>query len=274
MCGAAQSCTDGVVTSAAMCDASQACVTTMTTCPNACNAAGTDCVACPVGQTMCPDGCKNLANDPMNCGSCGDACAGRPSPARGRPLRQHAIAASSCNTGYLECGNRAYCQVRSWGFEDGTTGGFRIVGGGGASAVKSISTSTSVTTAATPRSRSRSTPEGSARRFEVGVELCDGGYLPAMGQTVSAWFYLSPASASVPAPHPDSIVGEHLYTTAGEGGNTTSPLPVGSWFRVQTPIASVGARLESFSLEGLFDSDGTNDFDWTGVVYVDDITIQ
>ena len=43
---------------------------------------------------------------------------------------------------------------------------------------------------------------------------------------------------------------------------------------MQTTIASVGNRLESFSLEGLFDTNGTPDSDWTGVVYVDDITIQ
>jgi hypothetical protein len=78
----------------------------------------------------------------------------------------------------------------------------------------------------------------------------------------------------VSSPHPDSAVGVHLYTTTTDDADATSPPPVGSWFRVQMPIASVGARLESFSLEGFFDTDGTTDFNWSGVVYVDDIVIQ
>ena len=95
-----------------------------------------------------------------------------------------------------------------------------------------------------------------------------------MAQTLTAWLYLNPASASVPDPHPDSAVGVHLYTSTNDDGDAVTPVPVGSWFRVQVPIASVGARLESFSLEGFFDSDGTNDFNWSGVIYVDDISIQ
>jgi hypothetical protein len=272
LCGAAQSCTSGMLTSAAMCDQSQAWVTTTSACPNACNAAGTDCAACPTGATMCPNGCKNLATDPENCGSCGGVCMSPPVAGSGSAVCANRGCDVSCNTGYLACGNRSYCQVRSWGFEDGTTGGFHIVGG--ASAVKSVSASTSVSRSGTTALAISIDAKGSARRFEVGIDLCDGGYIPAMGQNVSAWFYLKPASAAEPDPHPDSIAGEHLYTSAGEGGEMTRPLPVGSWFRVQTPIAGVGSRLESFSVEGLFDTDGSNDFDWTGVVYVDDITIQ
>jgi hypothetical protein len=162
--------------------------------------------------------------------------------------------------------------VSSWTFEDDDTAGFAIVGTRGA--VTSISTSTSVSHGGNTALAIGIDAKRTARQFEVGITLCDGGYVAAAGQSLSAWFYLSPDSRDVPDPHPDSVVGEHLYTTTADGGNTTSRLPIGSWFRVTTPISDVGPRLQSFSLAGVFESDGTSDFDWKGVVYVDDITIQ
>jgi hypothetical protein len=272
LCGDPQSCTAGVLTSAEMCDATQACVTTTSNCAGNCNAAGTDCGACPTGATMCTSGCKTLATDPDNCGSCGMVCAGPPVAGSGSAVCMSRNCGISCNSGYLECGGRNYCQVKTWGFEDGTSGFTNV--GTGQSAVTSISVSTTRSRGGNSALAIGINARGSNRRFEVGLSLCDGGYLPAMSQTLTAWFYLSPASAAVSSPHPDSAVGVHLYTTTTDDADATSPPPVGSWFRVQMPIASVGARLESFSLEGFFDTDGTTDFNWSGVVYVDDIVIQ
>jgi len=178
----------------------------------------------------------------------------------------------SCNSGYLECGGRNYCQVKSWGFEDGTSG--FTVDSSGQSAVTSLSVSTTRSHGGNSALAIGINVRQNARRFEVGLELCDGGYLPAMGQTISAWLYLSPASASTPDPHPETSVGVHLYTNTDDGGESANPVPVGSWFRIQFPIATIGARLEAFSVEGYFAFDGTNDFNWSGVIYVDDITIQ
>ena len=59
-------------------------------------------------------------------------------------------------------------------------------------------------------------------------------------------------------------------TSTGVGGNTASPVPIGTWFQVSTPIASVGSQLLELSLQGTFGTDA----DWTGVLYVDDILIQ
>ena len=275
LCGGAQSCAGGVKTSAAMCDASQMCKTTMTTCPSACNAAGTDCSACLAGETMCTNGCKNLSGDPTNCGSCGNVCPDPPVVGSGSAICGSGSCGVSCNAGYLHCGGNSYCQIQSWGFEDGTTDGFSMVGTG-QMAVTSISASTSVTHGGTYALAIGIDVQGSVRGFEVGLALCGGaaGYLPSNGQTVSAWFYLSPASDTVPPPHPNSRFGEHLYTNGSDGGNAPTQSTVGSWFHVSTPIESVGTELQRIAFQGVFDTDGTTDFDWSGIVYIDDIAIQ
>ena len=87
-------------------------------CPSACNAAGTDCNACPAGETMCPNGCQNLNNDPDNCGMCGQrlrrATGGRVGIGDLQRLHlrvrlQRQLPSSAAST--------TYCQSEGWGFE-------------------------------------------------------------------------------------------------------------------------------------------------------------
>jgi hypothetical protein len=272
LCGAAQSCTNGVRTSAAMCNASAACTTTMTTCPSACNAAGTDCNACAAGETMCPNGCQNLSNDPDNCGMCGKVCVEPPVVGSGSATCSTSACGFVCNANYLKCGDTTHCQIASWGFEGSTTDGFGIVNNG-ETAVTGISVSGSFFHAGAQALaiKINAMGEGSARTFAVGLRLCGGnGYVPANAQTVSAWFYLSPDSDTAPPPNPGTQIGEYLTTSTGGGGNTTSPVPLATWFQVSTPIASVGSQLLELAVQGVFGPG----VDWTGVVYVDDIVIQ
>jgi len=273
LCGAAQSCVDGVRTPAATCDAAAACKTTTTTCPSACNAAGTDCNACAGGETMCSNGCQNLNNDPDNCGMCGRVCADPPVAGSGSATCGSSGCGFVCNASYLKCGGGAtYCQIASWGFEGTTSEGFGNVNNG-PSAVTSISVSGSVfhSGAQALAIRINAHGDGGARTFVVGLRVCGGnGFVPANAQTVSAWFYLSPDPDTAPPPDATSRIGERLTTTMAEGGNTTSPVVVGSWFQVSTPIGSVGNQLVEVALQGVFGPDA----DWTGVVYVDDIVIQ
>jgi hypothetical protein len=51
---------------------------------------------------------------------------------------------------------------------------------------------------------------------------------------------------------------------------------VGAWFQVSAPLdnLAIGSQLIGLALEGLFDTDGTPATDWSGIVYVDDVTIQ
>jgi hypothetical protein len=260
-----------------MCDASQVCKTTTATCPSACNAAGTDCNACVAGETMCPSGCKKLGSDIANCGACGGVCADPPVLGSGSAVCGGGDCNVMCNVGYQQCsGNGSgYCQLQSWDFEDGTTGGFSIVGSD-QMAVTSISNSTSVSHGSGSHALAIGIDvQGAVRGFEVGLRLCGGsGAVPASGQTVSAWFYLSPASDSVPPPHPNSSFGERLTASGNTGGNVTTQSTVGTWFRVSTPIDSVGAQLQRIAVVGTFETDGTTDFDWSGIVYIDDIVIQ
>jgi hypothetical protein len=177
-----------------------------------------------------------------------------------------------CNAGTLKCGGTVYCQKAGWDFEGTTTDGFGIVTNG-ETAVTSISVSGSVfhSGAQALAIKVNAQGAGAARAFEVGLRLCGGnGFVPANAQTVSAWFYLSPDSDAVPPPDAASQIGEHLTTNTGNGGNTTSPVMVGIWFQVSTPIVSVGNQLVELAVQGVFGPDA----DWSGVVYVDDIVIQ
>jgi len=273
LCGAAQSCTGGVRTSAAMCTAAAACTTTTTTCPSACNAAGTDCNACTAGETMCTNGCQNLSNDPDNCGTCGNVCANPPVGGSGSATCGGNGCGFVCNASYLKCGGgTTYCQVASWGFEGNTTDGFGNVSNG-QTAVTSISVSGSVAHSGAQALAIKVNAQGTGgeRTFVVGLRLCGAnGYVPANAQTVSAWFYLSPDSDTAPPPNPATQIGEYLTTSTGGGGNTQSPVPLGTWFQVSTPIASVGSQLLELAVQGAFGPG----VDWSGVVYVDDIVIQ
>ena len=275
LCGSAQTCSGGVKTSAAMCTASAACATTMTTCPSACNTAGTDCNACLAGQTMCTNGCQTLASDPANCGTCGKVCPDPPVIGSGSAVCNSGTCGLSCNAGYLACGGTSYCQIASWTFEDGMTDGFGIVGNN-QMAVTSISASTSVAHSGTYALAIGVTAMGMTNRgFDVGLKMCGGsGFLPSGGRTVSAWFYLQPNDASVPPPSPTSRFGLHLYTNSSDAASTPNNATVGTWFQVTAPLDNAGNQLIALALEGFFDTDGTSATDWSGVVYVDDITIQ
>src|SRR5262249_44261811 len=159
-----------------------------------------------------------------------------------------------------------------WDFEGMTTDGFGIVNNG-ETAVTSISVSGSLfhSGAQALAIKVNAQGVGAARTFEVGLRLCGGnGFVPANAQTVSAWFYLSPDCDAAPDPDASSLIGEHLTTNTGGGGNTISPVMVGTWFQVSTPIASVGNQLVELAVQGVFGPDA----DWSGVVYVDDIVIQ
>jgi hypothetical protein len=224
---------------------------------------------------MCTSGCKTLASDPANCGTCGHTCADPPVVGSGSATCSGGSCGLACNAGYLQCSGTNYCQVASWDFEDGSTDGFAILGTD-QMAVTSISASTSVTHGGVYALAIGITATGgTVRGFEVGLKMCGGsGYLPSGGRTISAWFYLSPSSNTVPPPSPTSFFGEHLYTSASDGGYMPNATTVGSWFQVSSPIDDVGTHLLSFALQGYFGANGANPPDWDGVVYIDDITIQ
>jgi hypothetical protein len=263
---------NGVRTSAAACDAAGACKTTMMTCPSACNAGGTDCNACLSSETMCSNGCQNLTNDPENCAMCGHVCPEPPGVGSGSATCSGSACGFVCNAGYLKCGGTTNCQIASWDFEGTTTDGFGNVNNG-QSAVVSISVSSAIAHSGTQALAIKVNAQGTgaARTFEVGQPLCGGnGFIPANARSVSAWFYLSPDSDAVPPPDAATQIGEHLTTNTGNGGTTTGPVTVGTWFQVTTPIAGVGNQLIQLAVAGVFGPDS----DWSGVVYVDDIVIQ
>jgi len=237
-----------------------------------CNAAGTDCNVCGTGETLCSSGCEKLGSDPNNCGTCGHVCPDPPVVGSASATCSAGACGLACDAGYLACGGTSYCQIAGWGFEGTTTEGFGTMNSG-QMALTSISVSGSVFHGGAQALALGIDAQGhgAARRFDVGLSLCGGGgYVLANAQTVSAWFYLRPDSDSAPPPDPASQIGVRLTTSTGVGGNTASLIPVGMWFQVSTPIASVGGQLLELDLQGTFGSAS----DWTGVIYVDDVVIQ
>jgi hypothetical protein len=203
---------------------------------------------------------------------CGHVCASPPVGGSGSATCGTSTCGFVCNASYLKCGGTTYCQIATWGFEGNTTDGFGNTGNG-QTAVTSISVSGSVSHSGAQALaiKINAQGQGTARTFDVGLRLCGGnGFVPANAQTVTAWFFLSPDGDTVPPPDPSSQIGERLTTNMGMGGNTQSPVMVGTWFQVSTPIASVGTQLLELALAGVFGPDS----DWSGVVYVDDIVIQ
>jgi hypothetical protein len=221
---------------------------------------------------MCPNGCESLGNDPGNCGTCGHVCPDAPVVGSGSATCSAGTCGLGCNAGYIACGGTSYCQIARWEFEGSTTDGFGTMSNG-QMALTSVSVSGSVFHGGKQALALgiHAQGHGAARRFEVGLQLCGGsGYVPANAQTVSAWFYLRPDSATAPPPDASSQIGVRLTTSTGVGGNTASVIPVGTWFQVSSPIASVGSQLLDLSVQGTFGSGS----DWTGVIYVDDVVIQ
>jgi hypothetical protein len=245
---------------------------TSTECSSA-NCSGGTC--CAAGLTGCSGTCYDLATNTANCGACGHACPAPPVVGSGSATCSAGSCGLACNAGYLLCSGTSYCQIASWGFEDGTTDGFAKIGS--QPAVTGLSVSTAAAHTGTSALAIGVTAMGMTNRgFQVGLDMCGGsGYVPAGSHVVSAWLYLQPSDGSVPPPAPTSHFGVHLYTSSSDGGDPpTTNVPVGTWFQVSSTVSTVGSQLTALSIQGVFDTDGTPATDWSGTVYVDDVTIQ
>jgi hypothetical protein len=218
---------------------------------------------------MCPNGCQNLSNDPDNCGMCGNICAEPPVVGSGSATCSTSTCGFVCNANYLKCSTTTYCQIASWEFEGNTTEGFGNVNNG-PTAVTGISVSNAVSHSGGQALAIKidAMGQGAERTFQVGLRMCGGnGFVPASGQTISAWIFLSSSGSP---PDDTSQIGLRVTTNMGTGGNPTSPIPVGVWFQVSTPVAIAGNQLVEFAVAGVFG----DTVDWSGVVYVDDVVIQ
>jgi len=114
------------------------------------------------------------------------------------------------------------------------------------------------------------TVSGTVRGFELGLVLCGGvGTIPLAGLTsISAWFFVEG-----PALDATSYFGEAIYTDKVlAAGNIPYSSVVGQWFQVSTLLSSfnTSSTLLQVGVQGYIN--GVTD--WTGTVYVDDITIQ
>jgi hypothetical protein len=272
LCGAGQSCAGGVLTLPAMCTATGTCSAATMQCPSGtCNTAGTDCATCPTGQTSCPTGCKDLTRDVGNCGQCSNAC---PAPDKdtGAPVCVASTCRVSCNPGYLACQpwSIAMCQKQMWDFEDMLFSDFRILNDPSSAQRLSVSGrqvhsgkySMAIATATSSR----------AIGFQVGLPLCGAkGYLPGKSLMLTVWMLIEP-SGQPPALGKATYWGARVVTDKQEVLVKGEPRGYNEWFPVQVPVPD-GEEFRSFNVEAVMPGDILGLPDWTGTIYVDDVSI-
>ena len=195
LCGAGQSCANGVLTLPAMCNAAGTCAAATMQCPSGCNTAGTDCATCPTGQTSCPAGCRDLTSDPDNCSSCANAC---PVPAKGSgiPVCVNSSCSVKCNPGFLECSpaSLGMCQQTTWDFEDMTLDGFKVLNS--PSAAGKLGYTSQVVNSGKFALGAVIRATGTTRGYQIGPPICGAAprsYVSGKTITVSGWMYLEPS---------------------------------------------------------------------------------
>jgi hypothetical protein len=275
LCGAGQSCTNGMLTTAAMCTANGTCLSATTACTNGCNTAGTDCANCPPGQTSCPAGCRDLTRDPGNCGQCAHACSDPPVGGIG-------ICASSscdvqCNPGYLQCypASLALCQQTLWDFEDMSLAGYKVLNS--PSAAGKLGYTSLVQHSGKYSLGAVIKATGTTRGYQIGPPLCGlatKSYVVGKTITVSAWMMLEPDSKDETFGRL-SYWGIRITTESGDTLAKGTPRGYYEWFPVSVTAPAGDNQLSAVILEGVFSSDVvTLPTDWTGNVYFDDVQIS
>ena len=252
LCGAGQSCANGVLTLPAMCNAAGTCAAATMQCSTGCNTAGTDCATCPTGQTSCPAGCRDSASDPANCSSCGNAC---PLPSRAR------------DSGVLELHVRR--QVQPWfrrvhasfagdvpaddvglrGHDPrGVQNRHHALGGRQDRLHQPVVHSGKFALGAVIKA----TGTGLTRNYQIGPPICAArGPIIAKGATVTAWMLLEPSDPKLTF-GTGSYWGIRITTESGQTLATGAPRGYNIWFPVSVPIPAGDVRLISFVLEGVF----------------------
>jgi hypothetical protein len=275
LCGAGQSCANGVLTLPAMCNATGVCGAATMQCTNGCNTAGTDCANCPAGQTSCPAGCRDLTRDVTNCGQCGNACP-EPDKTAGIAVCVNSSCNINCNPGYLAClpVSLAMCQPTVWDFEDMTLEGFRVLNS--PSCAGKLGYTSAVAHSGKYSLGAVIKASGSTRGYQIGPPICgDRGPVTNKGLTVTAWMLLVP-TAGVPTPTlgRNAYFGIRITTESGDTLVKGSPRGYNEWFPVSVSAPAGDVTLKSLILEGVFASDIALPTDWVGDVFFDDITIQ
>ena len=274
LCGAGQSCSQGILTLPAMCNASGTCAAATMQCPSGCNTAGTDCATCPSGQTSCPAGCKDLVNDPTNCGGCGTVC---PSPAAGTgiPVCINQSCNIKCNSGYMECApaSLATCQQVTWDFEDMTLEGFRVLNSPSA-AGKLGYTSVVQHSGKYALGAIINASSTTSRGYQIGPPICaNRGFVQGKGLTVTAWMMIAPIDDKQTFGKA-SYWGIRITTESGDTLAKGAPRGYNEWFPVSVTAPAGDTQLSAIILEGVFSVDvGVPLSDWTGTMYFDDISV-
>jgi hypothetical protein len=278
LCGAGQSCANGVLTLPAMCSNAGTCAAATMQCQNGCNSSGTDCATCPSGQTSCADGCHDLTSDPMNCGGCATPC---PSPASGTgiPICVNSTCNVQCNSGYLACSppSIAICQQTVWDFENQNIEGFRVLNSPTAVSGKMVATSAQVHSGKFSLGVPIDAGNSTSRVFQVGPPICGGrGSVQGKALSVTGWMLVQP-SGTPPALGKATYFGIRVYSESNPDTGTLvkfQPPAYGQWFKMSTPLPAGDVQVISYAVEGGIATDVIiNPADWVGAVYIDDVTI-
>jgi hypothetical protein len=275
LCGAGQSCANGVLTLPAMCNANGTCAAATMQCPSGCNTTGTDCATCPTGQTSCASGCKDLTSDPVNCGACDKICP-MPDKDSGIAVCVNSSCNVKCNSGYLACTpvSLGTCQQVTWGFEDPSLEGYQVINSPSAAGKLGYTTvvqhSGKYSLGAVIRASSTT-----SRGYQIGPPICGGsrGYVQGKALTVTAWMMIVPSDDKQTFGKA-SYWGIRITTESGDTLAKGAPRGYNEWFPVSVTAPAGDTQLSAIILEGVFTSDLALGADWTGTMYFDDISVS
>ena len=228
---------------------------------------------CLSGQASCPSGCRTLANDVANCGRCSNPCTA-PAPGAGMAICTNSQCDISCSPGYLACfGNPKSCVSRTWGFEDGTTGGFGIQRTDLTMPISAVTVSSAQHHSGSFSLAVPIVAHDTNIFWQVAVDVCPSGYVMANSQTVTAWVRMESAVA-VPWTGSLGIAVDHVtygdIGGTGTGTNTT----LGQWMKISLPIDGVVAGATNLYKIIVRGGLAGEVLQWSGTMYIDDVTIQ
>jgi hypothetical protein len=157
------------------------------------------------------------------------------------------------------------CNAFTYGFENGVTGGWTLASacaGGGSPTVSSVESHSGTRTLAIGCSGS------GLMRLQHNLCTASTNKASIAGKTVSAWVYWDGPAF----PTGDTTSGCELtvwISQASSGGQSSRVYkPVGGWHQMQKKIIDTLNPLQSVSIDCYVNSN------WSGVMYVDDITVN
>lgn len=242
-------------------------------CEYGCDARGSDCARCPALDHICGGECVSN-DDPAHCGS---SCVPCPEIPHGHAACQASSCSASCDADALACksgGTVLACAQPRWDFESAADG-WRNPG----NADIAIDDGTLVVSQERPHSGSSGLRTGLAfgpMRYRLSLEasLCDSARksgIDVRGKTLQAWVYFAEPSSGVSN---NCLLFARDVASDNVGAQNALDVPSNQWFLLRSsPMTEAGAAsTTTFRLDCAVDQMSMTN--WTGALYLDDVSIE